>query len=110
MKRHFVPIVVAVGLILFIGTVSSPSSFIGRVVESLVPSRTVVTCTDTDGGNDYTARGKVTLVLRDGQTRWAEDRCLNGQNLHEYNCPQDNSPKYELHVVRCACRDGSCRS
>src|SRR3989344_436078 len=108
-QRQFVHIIVAVGLILFISTVSGSGSFIGSVVESIVPSRTVVTCTDTDGGNDYTARGTVTMVFRDGKTSWIEDRCVNQRTLYEYNCPVGNSPNYEKRVVTCACRDGSCR-
>jgi hypothetical protein len=109
MSRHFVPVIVAVGLILFIGIVSDADTVIGNVVRSIVPSRTVATCTDTDGGNDYTARGTVTIVFQDGKTSWIKDRCVNPRTLYEYSCPEGNSPHYGRRMVTCPCRDGSCR-
>jgi|GEM_PF-2170657 len=80
--------------------------FSGMVVTS------INTCSDSDGGKDYNAKGTVQgvyyLFIREDYTE--EDYC-NGNNLVEYYCVEEGMHSYrekEEHVCDIGCEDGKC--
>jgi len=45
-----------------------------------------VSCTDSDGGEDYDVRGETKLTRSDGETFSYEDFCIDSEKLNEYSC------------------------
>ncbi len=121
MKDYRVPLIVAVGLVLFIGgyfflgTEYADNSVIGMYISSVgQPSQSFYSCTDTDGGKDYTVKGTVTFISRSNyngevlETRSISDRCAHSRSLIEYYCPGPNEKYGSLRRWCVGCADGAC--
>jgi len=71
--------------------------------------RPLVTCTDTDNGNDVYNAGTL-KVIRDLTSAEYLDKCLDDSHLKEYYCTADG---YESAVVNCAaglvCIQAACK-
>lgn len=72
------------------------------------------TCTDSDGGKDYSAKGTITVVL-DGRNRTEADYCNSDGTLREWYCGAAGDPAGLLRSenrVSCPnghnCSDGTC--
>lgn len=121
MKDYHVPLVVAVVLVLFIGGHLALSegyadnSTIGMYIASIgQSSKSVYSCTDTDGGKNYNEKGTVTFVSRSTyngevlETRSISDRCAHSRSLIEYYCPGPNQKYGSLQRWCADCADGAC--
>jgi hypothetical protein len=68
------------------------------------------TCSDTDGGQDYTIRGLVSVS--NGRYNVVSDYCEGTGQLVEYYCKEDNSLGIDTHSCfksgNYICEDGSC--
>ena len=112
--RTVVPVIVA-SIILFVIAGAFLQGHLSGGVVARVASTRLASCSDTDGGNDYTLRGTVTLVFQvetaeaGQEIKQITDRCSDSQNLYEYNCPTDGSPHSVVYRVHCPCADGQCR-
>jgi len=89
---------------------SCPTNF--ECIDGACKSNNIVSCTDTDGGNDYFTRGEVDLLGQSGETAKLEDYCKfsldsSVQTLVEYSC-NGNNPSSEEYQCNYKCDDGAC--
>jgi len=64
-----------------------------------------ITCTDSDGGQNYSVKGTVSRV---GYTSNFVDNCSDQHTLTEYYCNNVNTPSIKSYVCPNNCVDGAC--
>ncbi len=71
-------------------------------------SREQVSCTDTDGGKNYTVKGNTNMTNSTGKFSYV-DSCSNTQSLNEYYCDVNNIAKRESYTCPNGCENGACK-
>lgn len=84
--------------------------FVGLVTAAtLVKTKQVASCFDSDGGLNFTIQGNTTGMYLNNVTYSFNDYCYGNSTLREYSCSLVNGTAYvNLWEENCTCVNGAC--